>query len=743
MKFSFRSVFNQTSNLYGFLQLRWVKLPRAKMIFILIFVFCLVGYLLFNRQRRALQEIQYQQLSAISELMSSQIELWLNERRQNIRLASIDNELTLQIHLLIQTPANIETRKKITEHLNSFGQNEYNDINVYDASGNEILSTRHFKTESSAFIKKMVARAIDEDQTIISPLYLSDIEKKVSLDFFRPLYLKNKAGKKIPIGAISLRIDPTTSLFPRIQSWPVPSATGENLIVAKEGDSVVYLHEVRHMQKTALELKIPLTRTNIAAVQAVLGQTGLVAGADYRGIPVISVLKPIKDSPWFLITKIDVSEANAPIRRYLIFYLLILVSLSVIVVYVSKALWGEQHIAALKKTEADLREARSAAEAASVAKSQFLSNMSHEIRTPLNAMIGFSDLLMGSNLDDNQRKYLDKVRHSGEALLEIVNNILDIAKIESGQFTIEKKPFSLNSLATRLANIFEPVAKRKGIKFQLKKASDVPDQILGDQVRIQQVLTNLLSNAFKFTEQGEIILLIEKDTEHKPGTWFKFSVSDTGKGIPKDKLPLLFQRFSQVDSSITREYGGTGLGLSICKELARLMFGEIKVISQEGKGSVFTLSLPLELSQEKNLESDKTSNSVNLFRPLKILLVEDSEDNSFLVSHYLKSLPIQIDFAKNGKEAVDIYKISVYDLVLMDMQMPVMDGFEATKLIREWEKTNSKPAVPIIALTAYAFAEDIEKTKSVGCNAHLSKPVKKNDLIEVIVKETKSSTRRE
>ena len=387
-----------------------------------------------------------------------------------------------------------------------------------------------------------------------------------------------------------------------------------------------------------------------------------------------------------------------------------------------------------KRVEAELRAAKAVAESASQTKSDFLASMSHEIRTPMNAIIGIADLLAKTPLAPEQDKYVQIFRRAGDNLLNLINDILDLSKVEASQLELERTGFSLNDHLEKVTEMVVDRAHEKGLALVCEIAPNVPNDLVGDPTRLRQVLLNLLSNAIKFTESGEVSLRVAPDADSSVPTALRFTVSDTGIGIPGDKLGQVFERFTQADSSTTRRFGGSGLGLTISKRLVELMGGRIWVESRVGEGSVFAFAVPFEIWAAANRPTAApvgTGHEAPL-PALCILLAEDSPDNCWITMAYLKDTPYRVEIAETGAIACKKFIAGHYDLVLMDRQMPIMDGLTATRTIRAWEQANDRPPTPIIALTASALKGDREMCLAAGCTAFLTKPIKQEVLLQAI-----------
>ena len=364
-------------------------------------------------------------------------------------------------------------------------------------------------------------------------------------------------------------------------------------------------------------------------------------------------------------------------------------------------------------------------------KEKFMANMSHEIRTPMNAILGFTNLLKSKNIDSESKLYVQTILKSGENLLTIINDILDLSKIEAGMMRIESAPFSIRNLVQSIEIMFKAKTDEKQLKLLVAVDESLPDILEGDATRLTQILVNLMDNAIKFTSKGSIEIKIINEAGDGKIIKTGITVSDTGIGIEKVKLQTVFERFQQAEDSVTRKYGGTGLGLSIVNDLVLLQNGTITVESESGKGTSFHLVIPFKISSEEINTislSDSSTISKTDFENICVLVVEDNEINQSLIKHLFKSWQLDFDLATTGKEAIDKLILKKYNLILMDIQMPEMDGYTATQEIRNKLKSD----IPIIAMTAHALEGEREKCLSYGMNEYISKPIREQLLHKLI-----------
>jgi len=376
-------------------------------------------------------------------------------------------------------------------------------------------------------------------------------------------------------------------------------------------------------------------------------------------------------------------------------------------------------ITARKKSDEALIATRVAAESSSRAKSQFLANMSHEVRTPMNGIIGMSEILLQEPLEAREREYVEIIHRSGQALLGVLNDVLDFSRVEAGQMAIEHTVFDLPLVINDVAKLFEEAARAKDLRLSTELAPDLPRYVTGDSARLRQVLTNLVANAVKFTEQGEIEIMVSVEGQDR----VRFEVRDTGIGIPPELQERIFEAFTQADGSMTRRYSGSGLGLAIVRGLVTLMNGEAGLKSASGRGSSFWFKLPLPVSAEGAAVGDAPPNA-NKHAGKKILLVEDDAINARIAGVLLANRGIEVTHAANGEKAVAVFRNGRFDMIFMDCQMPVMDGFEATRHIRSAEQARAAKRTPIAALTAHALASHREECLAAGMDDYIAKPIR-------------------
>ena len=388
-------------------------------------------------------------------------------------------------------------------------------------------------------------------------------------------------------------------------------------------------------------------------------------------------------------------------------------------------------ISAQIEHEESLKIAKERAEQNAQLKQEFLANMSHEIRTPMNSIIGFSRMILTRDIDTELKEIAEIIYESTEDLLVIVNDILDFSKMESGKMKLEPRNFLVREKLNRIQKMFRLKAEEKGLNFSLKVNNSVPEALFGDEVRFGQVLNNLVSNAIKFTNKGSVNITVDATSINEKSCNLEIKVIDTGSGIPDKKLNDVFESFVQIEGRLDRTQGGTGLGLAIVKKIAKLLGGEIHVESKMGEGTIFTINLPFEIGDVKKASTymiTKDTEAINL-SGVKVLMAEDNRNNQILVKKICKDWKVDLTIVSNGQEAVDAVKQDDYHLILMDIQMPVMDGEMATQIINEMPDKNH---IPIVALTAHVLEKEVSRLQNLGMKGYLFKPFKPIDLVQTI-----------
>ncbi|MEW5770760.1 MAG: ATP-binding protein [Pseudomonadota bacterium] len=827
------------------------------------------GMVLYLRLTDATQREVHENLQAVAELKREAIASWLREREGDCEVAARDPLIAAGLaEALAGDPA---SRARLARHLaNLSSLYGYQAVHILDARGRIVLSSQtagapHPHGDPGKFAlpayRVAMTGALATGQVQMIDLH-RHAEGYVDMGFMAVIHA---AGGYL----LYFDVDPARSLYPLLRSWPLPSRTGESLLVRHEGGRVLFLNELRHRSDAALRLSLPLSAPGLPSARALRGEP-FVVGEDYAGIPVIAATTPIPGTDWMLVAKVDQEEALARLRALAwatgAGVLLALLCAGVVVVLLSQRqrlaraalvahseanlrqildhaadavfiasrqgrieyanrracallgysaeelrartilditsvmFWpqatrdieeklvagGELHgeyqlvdkhgetvpvevnavtlpdgrlfgscrdITERKRHEemlrqyqeglegmvaartAELEEARDRAERLAHAKSEFLANMSHELRTPLNGVLGFAEIgLRASAGRGKASEAFDKIIHSGRLLLNVINDILDFSKIEAGRLKTEHIPFAIEPLLRECLELVRGTAREKGLALQLTCAPDLPAATLGDPLRLQQVLLNLLGNAVKFTASGEVVLAAAREADT-----LVLRVADTGIGMSPALLRQVFQPFTQADASTTRRFGGTGLGLPISKQLVGLMGGELRVESSPGKGSVFEVRLPCPAAPEPTAAPttvpgtapEDAGDAAPSLAGLRLLVAEDNEINRMVIQELLAGEGGALTLVGDGRQAVEAVRAAGpdgFDLVLMDVQMPEMNGYDATRAIHAID-----PELNVVGQTAHALPEEREKCLQAGMADQLSKPLERDELIATIL----------
>lgn len=573
--------------------------------------------------------------------------------------------------------------------------------------------------------------AVMNNDVVWTAPYLFYTGKKPGITTASPVYDRN--GVLQGVVGVDISIEELSTFLSKLTI----GENGKAFIVNSSGD-VVAFPDLKELKKTAQdgkkirlskisELNDPISRQafkslNLSPDQ--LPKESVFTSFMYEDDRYSAMFTPFQKGQWPWIIGIYIPENDylgqiKESRR-----------INILIALITIILTGLIGWAVARKLEKSKKEAI----AANMAKSQFLAVMSHEIRTPMNVILGATDLLKNSSPRENQQSYIKLLGNAGDGLLDLLNDILDMSKVEAGLMELEKISFNPELVLKQTFSVFKIIAANKKIELQLEIAPQFPTSVIGDPVRMKQVMLNLIGNAVKFTSSGGVYIKAEAfDSKNSELIKIKISVSDTGAGIPINQHTAIFERFTQADKSVTREHQGTGLGLAISKSLSHMMNGNIEVESTPGNGStfIFTATLAKNRNTQEHAKNNERKNT-NGCGPQKVLLIEDNTSNQMLFAHYLQNSSHTVVTAANGEEGVKKYTEIQPDIVFMDIEMPVMDGYEATRQIREWEKQNKYDQIPIIALSAHAIKGTEQAVREAGCTGYLTKPVSKIQILDKI-----------
>lgn len=699
-----------------------------------------VGWLAFQNQKRVSEENFSNQLQAIGDIKLMEIRRWASVWKTNANIVSSRSSLSQAFSRYVagspragmeSTAALISEMRLVDKDLHTLG------TSLFDSEGNLIITSDPDMEQEIREGNHVsdVEHTLLTNGTALSPLHLRAEERRphrrAHFEVFAPVSIL-ESGAERTIGVLAIAVDPREYLFPLIEKWPAPSKTAETLLLMREGNSVVYLNDLRFRKNTALRLHIPLKYRQRVSALAGKGVEGIVKGIDYRGMPVIASLRAIPEMNWYIEAKVDQEELYAPIRHWALFTIaavFVLASLGIAAIHL---IWTREEEAAQRENEVNLRRR---AENEATAKGEFLANMSHEIRTPLNSILGFAETLDDDEISARRRKEAGRIiLRNSRHLMDIVNDILDLSKIEAGKIEIERVPCNPLEAVRDIAEMMKQRASERGLVFEQEFLYPLPVQIVTDKVRLKQILLNLVSNAIKFTESGFVRMRAWVDTVEEK---MSFEVQDSGRGISEAEIARIFEPFYQGDLPEEYRSKGSGLGLAISRRLAALLGGGLELTSVEGRGTTCRVTVAtgrvglvpfvhddswMKDSNELSVHEEASPSLVG-----RVLLMEDNRDTQRLISYLVEKTGAEIAVAENGRIGASMAAEGAFDLVIADMHMPEMNGLEAIRSIRD-----RGLRMPIVALSADAIKDRLQRCLELGCDDYFVKPFERAKLYALL-----------